>query len=449
MAMQKRLKTEMKIRDAAASLAKVRGTVKNGTKDTTDHLASSTRKVETTQKELTSLSALLNEIDKKLLEHRAGVLSFSLKNLEAKIASGDDDSGYHTAFRSVQMSPTSSETSYASSKTKFEGPHLFAGHELAIPPMSPRKPVSSTEMLTLEDKVKELTQQLQQATDSQNEARREAAMLKVELEGLETSTALDLQSAEEKIASLSSDVQRVASVEESLRRQTAESETLRQEKQAMSREIQVLRQQLDEAQARRGETSGMESQMSEYQSAFGALKLLMDAHGLAAYSSAPPSQLIPYLGTHMNDVRSRVEAQQRQKEEWDSLRHRLEEDLRVGLDKREGLLREVEDARRERDECREKMRLFETRTRVCFFAALVTGVISRCTLGAALHVGVDEGSRLQRGSLRCQEHHRYSETCLECPSLTGAPGIQVRGTEESVSRFNLDAPITKHVAVRA
>ena len=364
MAMEKRLKTETKIRDAAVSLAKVKSTARNGVKDTKDHLDASARKVENTQKELTTLSGVLNEIDKKLLEHRAGVLSFSLRTLEAKMVADGDDSGYGS-FRSLQMSPTSSETSYSSSRTKFDGAHLFAGHELAIPPMSPRKPASSAEMLIMEDKIKELTQQVDAATAAQNDAQREASMLKLQLEGLETSTSLDLQSAEEKIAVLTAELEKTTISEEVLQERAAGFDDLRQENEALSREIQTLRLQLDSAQARSSDAVGLESKMSEYQSVMGSLKTLMDTHGLAAYSTAPPPQLVSYLDTHMADVRSRLESQQRQKEEWDALRHRLEEDLRVGLDKREGLLREVEEARRDRDECRDKMRALETRTRVC------------------------------------------------------------------------------------
>lgn len=285
------------------------------------------------------------------------------------------------------MSPTSSETSYSSSRTKFEGAHLFAGHELAIPPMSPRKPSSSAEMVMLEEKIKELTQQLQVATDAQNDARREASMLNVELEGLKTSTFLDLQVAEEKIASLSLDLEKMASMGDRLGQEAAESEGLRQETQSMSREIQTLRQQLDTAQAQSGNAAGMESQMIEYQSAIGSLKTLMGSHGLSAYSNAPPSQLISYLDTYMSDVRSRLETQQQQKEEWDALRHRLEEDVRVGLDKREGLLRDVEDARRDRDEYREKMRILETRTRVSSFF---------CQSRRAMLIGCDRNNSLRR-----------------------------------------------------
>lgn len=369
-AIQKKLKMEMKIRDAAASLAKVKGTARNGAKETKDHLESSTRKVENTQRELTTLSDVLNEVDKKLLEHRAGVLSFSLRNLEAKIAGDGDDSGYGS-FRSLQMSPTSSETSYSSSRTKFDGAHLFAGHELAIPPMSPRKPASSADMLILEDKIKDLMQQLDAAMVAQNDARREASMAKLELERQETMASFDLQSAEEKVASLSSEVEKMNLAEENMREKTAEVNDLRQENQTLSQEIQMLRQQLETAQSRSDDAVGLESQMTEYQSAIASLKTLMDAHGLTVYSNAPPPQLVSYLDTHMSDVRSRLESQERQKEEWDALRHRLEEDVRVGLDKREGLLREVEEARRERDECRDKMRSLEIRTRASLLISLL------------------------------------------------------------------------------
>ena len=114
--MEKKLKLEIKIRDAASSLAKVNAANRSVSKQSSEQLDISNRKVENTQKELWKLSERLNEINKKLLEHRAGVLSFSLKSLEAKMAADVDDSGYSTSFRSSQMSPTCSETSCSSSR---------------------------------------------------------------------------------------------------------------------------------------------------------------------------------------------------------------------------------------------------------------------------------------------------------------------------------------------
>ena len=82
--MEKKLQLETKIRDAAVSLFKVNAAHKNVSKRTSEQLEAANRKVENVQKDLWRLSERTNEVSKKLLEHRAGVLSFQLRSLETK-----------------------------------------------------------------------------------------------------------------------------------------------------------------------------------------------------------------------------------------------------------------------------------------------------------------------------------------------------------------------------
>lgn len=366
--MEKKLKLESKIRDAASSLAKVNSAHKAVSKQSSDQLEAANRKVESAQKDLWRLSERSNEINKKLLEHRAGVLSFSLRNLEARIASDTDESGYSTSFRSSQMSPTSSETSYSSSRTKFEGAHLFAGHENAVQPMSPRKPPSSAEIVILEERLKDVSGKLQVANDAQNEARREASMLKVELEGLETSLTFELQSAEEKIESLQIETLKVDALEQQLREASAEREEWEKELQEKQREVEMLERRLEVMEERSGEAVGVERRVIELESALDDLQNMMGSHGLNLPNDTPLARRVSYLGSHLDDMQSRVSAQQNQRDDWEALRHKLEEDIRVGLDKRESLSREVEDARREREEFREKAIALESRIRVSYLS---------------------------------------------------------------------------------
>ena len=139
--MNKKLMLETKIRDAAVSLSKAKGSLENGSPSTTkpdDQLDAASKKVDSTQKELYRISERYNEIQRKLLEHRAGVLSRSVKSLERKTTTvttagttADDTtttSGSSTPNRSSQMSPitASSVTSVqtaASSKGRFDGAH--------------------------------------------------------------------------------------------------------------------------------------------------------------------------------------------------------------------------------------------------------------------------------------------------------------------------------------
>ena len=48
-------------------------------------------------------------------------------------------------------------------------------------------------------------------------------------------------------------------------------------------------------------------------------------------------------------MHTKLEMHARSESEWDVLRRRLEDDVKSGLDKRETLTRELEDARRGRD----------------------------------------------------------------------------------------------------
>jgi hypothetical protein len=53
------------------------------------------------------------------------------------------------------------------------------------------------------------------------------------------------------------------------------------------------------------------------------------------------------------------------------LRRKLEDDLRSGLDKREALFRDIEEARREREEARKEIRTIELRVKVCLVFLLL------------------------------------------------------------------------------
>lgn len=172
-AMAKKLTLETKIRDASASLAKVNVANKSVSKQSTDHLENANRKVENVQKELWKLSERWNEVNKKLLEHRAGVLSCSFKHLQRRLGGDVTGISQSTSSRSTQMSPSLSEASQSSSvHTKFDGLHFFAGHESAITPTAPRKQPSSSEYTQLEQRLKEVTSQLEAATEAQAEMKR-------------------------------------------------------------------------------------------------------------------------------------------------------------------------------------------------------------------------------------------------------------------------------------
>jgi hypothetical protein len=128
--MTKKLALETKIRDAAFSLCKVNASHKRVSQQTTDQLNAAHSRVESAQKEYWKVSNRASEVYKKLMEHRAGVLSFSVRSIEKKLSPQlADDSGYDSSNRSTLASSSS-----IPSTSRFDGAHLFAGHADTIVP---------------------------------------------------------------------------------------------------------------------------------------------------------------------------------------------------------------------------------------------------------------------------------------------------------------------------
>ncbi|KAH9912391.1 Up-regulated during septation-domain-containing protein [Fomitopsis serialis] len=423
-AMTKKLALETKIRDAALSLSKANASYKNVSKQSSEHLETANRKVEQAQKDLWRVSERANEIQRKLFEHRAGVLSYSVRSLEKKAAPQDGDSsasGYSSPSRSAQMSPTpSSVTSMTtvSSRGRFE--HFFAGHSDSVTPTTPRLPPTMAEVTALEDKLRAATAALEAATAKQGEMVRELSHLRLEKEQIETTLGMDLQSAEETIATLEQSAGRAEGVDVRLqeleaeravwRRDHAELEERRREVDTLERRLEVLEEQsgevaeMETAFARereeiRGMLAAREKKMEETQRQMADMKLqwdierssweaekatlqdgaqskmelaqysdalrdLMHAHGIVLTSrDVSLMGLVQSVGRHIEDMHSKAEAHARAEDEWVALRTKLEMDVRAGLDKREALFEEVEEARRTRDEARMQARDFETQLR--------------------------------------------------------------------------------------
>jgi CII-binding regulator of phage lambda lysogenization HflD len=256
--MTKKLNLDTKIRDAAMSLSKVNASYKHMSKQTDEHLESANRRVEIAQRELWRISERSSEVHKKLLEHRAGVLGFSVRNLEEKMSSppstnGADESGYSTPNRSSQMSPTSSSVTSAStsSKARFDGAHLFAGHADAVVPKMPK---GSLSIGALEEKLRTATQAMNAATQRQAEMARELSHLRLEKEQVETTMGMELQNAEENIRSLEK------GRSEGADKQLEES---KREKKAWERERETLESRLEVLEGKSGELTQVKQLLAE------------------------------------------------------------------------------------------------------------------------------------------------------------------------------------------
>jgi hypothetical protein len=406
--MSKKLNLEIKIRDAAISLTKVNASHKKVSKQSDEQLDAANRRVDAAQKELWRVSERTHEVHKKLLEHRASVLSLSVRSMEKKIAVGagvsgaaGEDSGYDSSNRSTLMSPSSSTTgmSASSRKARFDGAHLFAGHADAITPRRILSPeAAAAEINALEQKLKAAAESLTAAGKKQAEMTRELSLMKLEKEEVETVMGMDLQSAEETINTLEKELPRLEGLDaevQQLIQEKSEWEEERARLEAGVRQVEVLQAQLAEMETRsKGNAAGLaesnrrmleerdaeiqrimtrwnaerevwekkkagvedekvDALRKELNDGLAVLRTLVKQHGIVLFSRDASLQgLLDSVGTHLGNVHGRLEGLTKAEAEWESAKRKLEEDVMSGLDKREALVRDLEQARRERDEAR-------------------------------------------------------------------------------------------------
>ena len=435
--MTKKLALETKIRDAALSLSKVNASHKKVSKQTGEQLEAANKRVESAQKELWRISDRVNEVHRRLMEHRAGVLSFSVRNMEKKMAPSED-SGYDSSNRSTLMSPTlSSNTGFSSpsntvssSKSRFDGAHLFAGHaDSIVPKVKLSSEAAAAAIAALETKLKTAKDSLAAAGKKQVEMTRELSLMKLEKQEVETMMGMDIQAAEETIAALEKEIPRLEVLDSEVRQ-------LRQEQSSWERDRVGFETKLMELETKKGEDAGGAERMlasiresmqkdleakdaeirriqeeqerersawveerqqledekmddlarlqeemdrmrdeedqtirqshDEMSSGLAILQSMVRTHGIVLFSRDSSLQgLLNAVGMHIESVHMKLEAYSKAEAEWESLRRKLEEDVRSGLDKREAMARELEDARRERDSARTDTLTLESRVKAC------------------------------------------------------------------------------------
>lgn len=263
--MTKKLNLETKIRDAAISLSKVNTSHKRISKQTEEQLEAASRRVDTAQRELWRVSERANEVHRKLLEHRAGVLGFSVRNLEKKIAvssstNGDitDGSEFSSPNRSLQLSPSPSGmlSALASPRARFDGAHLFAGHADAMVPQTPKGPPSSSDVAALEVQLKAVNNALEEMSKKEADLARELSLLRLEKEQVETTMGMELQHAEETIVSLEKELPRLDGL-------TSQLTELQREKKAWERERETLEGRLEVLEEKSGDMTQMEQLLAD------------------------------------------------------------------------------------------------------------------------------------------------------------------------------------------
>ena len=416
-ALTKKLTLETKIRDAALSLSKANASYKGVSKQTSEQVDNANRKVDIAQKELWRVAEKASEVNRRLLEHRAGVLSYSVRSMEKKMAPPDmangdlNGSGNSTPNRNSAMSPTQSSVFSSqsnSSRSKFDGAHFFAGHSDAIVPSVPRHGASSAELTALQEQLKAAQDALDAANAQQQKTTRELSSLRSEKKVLESSKSSELRQSEEMIAALErqmGDMQglgdRVGQLEGEKRvweKDRAELGERRKEVDRLERRLAVLEEQsgeitevqsnlarerwklddkdreIAELKAERAvllaERSTLQAggeSKAQLDKGVDALQDLMKKHGVSHYSrDASIHGLSASIGKHLEEVKVKVDSHTNAQEEWSAARAKLESDVRAGLDKREVLDEQLEAARKERDAAKAEVRELGERLRVSY-----------------------------------------------------------------------------------
>ena len=436
-AASKKLSLETKIRDAAISLSKLHPSKSSSTANGTpnEKVSAANRKVDTARAELTRISERLTEVQRKLWEHRSGVLSYAVTRLEKELRppqANGDVSGRSTPAngrnRSGEDSPTSPFSSISRIPSKFEGPHLFAGHKGAALPPVPRLPAAAAaleESLTASRKVEE-------------ELRADLKRVRLQKSELENSLGTQLQTAEEEIAKLQDEVERMRQMKEQLDgiiRENQELATRNRELEVevveKNRRLQEVEGGMEALQRERGKAEGMENVLAqvkesakleldrkdeelraikmqitqerenwmrerraledeklsqlqqelessqardeaaaqiaeeELEAASKALQTLVRTHRILTMGGeGNVPSLVAAVGAHMEALAEENSKKAEAQEEWDTLRKKLEDGLRASLDRRDKLGQEVETARDEREEARKEVRSLEERLRV-------------------------------------------------------------------------------------
>ena len=225
----KKLALETRFRDVALSLAKVNAPHKEVSQKITDQINAAQARVDSAQQEHWKVSNQVNEVHKKLMEHRAGVLSFSVRSMEKKMSHRLADGLQYDS--SSQSTPTSSSyfTPGIPSKSRFNGAPLspLSGRaDTTFPKVKllAEATTAELEIASLREKLKVTKDSLTAAEKKQAEMARELSMIRLEKQGVGV-MGMDLKAGEETIAALETEIHRLEELDSEVRQ-------LREEKRA-------------------------------------------------------------------------------------------------------------------------------------------------------------------------------------------------------------------------
>ncbi|KAI6040460.1 Up-regulated during septation-domain-containing protein [Pisolithus marmoratus] len=395
-ATEKKLNLDTKMRDAALSLSRINA---KSSKQTEEQLEAAERKY-------WHILQRTSEVHRKLLEHCAGVLGYSVQKMEKAantLANGYDcnDLGAETPnSSSTKNSLTSSSTA------RFDGAHLFAGHADA---QFPRLPPSSSDVAELEAKLRAATESLSVANKQQAEMARELQQLRFEKEQLELSMGAELQNRNDELSKerslweedrtklavrereveelqqrlggleaesgratererLLADVQRVADA--NIQQKEEEMSALKRQLAEVRQQWEAEKQAIDEE--RLVEVGALQAELESLRASTEAQAELEEAadilHALIRQYDVQHSQddrslkgALLSLSSHLSSLSEVLEGHDKARSEWESLRERLESELQSTYGEHQLVTAELEALRRERDEAKQEIVEFDLR----------------------------------------------------------------------------------------
>ncbi|KZV66084.1 hypothetical protein PENSPDRAFT_755949, partial [Peniophora sp. CONT] len=184
-AAQRTLARETKMLAAAQNLSRLNASTTGQlplTSGTT--LAAAEARVDAAQRALWKLKEASGDLGVRIVQHQAAVLGATVRELEEAANPDALDAGFGASLggsASPLMSPSSNASSTAQSR--FDGPHLFAGHARALAPKAPRARLGTQELAALESAAAELTQtreEMRIIVDELNRARDDLAAMEEE-----------------------------------------------------------------------------------------------------------------------------------------------------------------------------------------------------------------------------------------------------------------------------
>ncbi|CEL59448.1 hypothetical protein RSOLAG1IB_03381 [Rhizoctonia solani AG-1 IB] len=334
----KKLALETKMRDAARSLTTLNAGNKSASKQTQEQLDEALQRLESAQADHMQIQARHAEVQRKLLEHRAGVLSAALRKTDESLS----------VPSSSTISPTDTSRTSVSTLSKFDGAHLFAGHADSTggPPMPIRAGPSPQDILRL----KQAEETAKAATKRATELSRDLGLLKLEKAESETRAALDIQQAEEQVAELRGQVAKLTSKSQAWEK---EREELLEDVAQRDKEIEELQDKLDAAERQGGNGGGSATEVeAELEGARKAIRGIIRVHriNMQQFASSEGESGVFSVTNMVTAIGSHIESLDETRKGLEKARREAEIESQDAKQAKEKAMSQLEESRQDTQE---------------------------------------------------------------------------------------------------